>query len=127
MGCVCVSILVALAKDGGWLVEDDVERAVMEDRASWWKGRMERSIESRAALAWMRVIRVWEEEEVVVEEAIVIRMGMMWKIGRWNCMVSVGVDPMESMGNVLMNANFGLLTYGESRMSSRRGVLGPGK
>jgi len=34
--------------------EGPVERAVMEARASRWKGRMEREIESRAAFVWMR-------------------------------------------------------------------------
>jgi hypothetical protein len=83
MGCVCVSILVALAKEQDVLVDDEVERAAIEDRASWWKGRMERSIESRAALAWMWVIRVWAGGEV--EEAMVVRMGMMmWEMERWH-------------------------------------------
>lgn len=62
MGCVCVSILVAVegkVKFGGRGV---VESAEMESRASRWKERVERLIESRAADLRIRVVR--REEEV---------------------------------------------------------------
>jgi hypothetical protein len=47
---------------------------------------MERSIESRAALAWMRSIR----EEVV--EAMVTDLKRRNMVVRWDCMVLVRVD-----------------------------------
>ena len=58
MGCVCVSILVAFWKERVGTSCVDEDSAVMEDKASWWKGRVVKSMESRRAFAWMRDMRV---------------------------------------------------------------------
>lgn len=69
MGCVWVSILVALEKSrldvlvvGSW-----DERAAMEVSASWWKGRVVRSIEELVASERILAIRSvsWVEEGIV--------------------------------------------------------------
>lgn len=74
MGCVCVSMRVALVK-GGRGKGIVLERNVMEERAAWWKGRMERSIEE--SWAWER-IRVWRSEWDIVEVGGEKKEGKEW-------------------------------------------------
>lgn len=60
MGCVWVSMRVAALKSGRVVLAAFWASKVMELRASWEKGRMVRSMLSRAALAFMRSRSVWE-------------------------------------------------------------------
>ena len=70
MGCVWVSMRVAVEKSGVG-VRVAVESWDMESRASVWKGRVVRSMESRRAAVWMRVVRGDMESAGGVESAIV--------------------------------------------------------
>lgn len=70
MGCVCVSILVAVEKSRlmvSWNGEGVVvvDRAWMEESASAWKGRIERLIVSRVALVCILEMRSGVDVDMV--------------------------------------------------------------